>query len=88
MDIRFKFDGSVRESLTWDDLEVLEEGKIGKSKNILARFMVDEAGKGIGFDEAKKQLGKLKMSQIEETLQAFTKLMQDDAIPPRTAANS
>lgn len=88
MNIHFKFDGSVRDSLTWDDLEILEEGKVGKSKNVLARFMVDEAGKALPLEEAKRQLGKLKMAQIEETLQTFTKLMQEDAIPPQTAANS
>lgn len=86
--IKFKFDGSVKDVLTWDDIEILEEGRIGKAKNILARFIVDENDKPIPFEEAKKQLGKLKMGQIEETMQAFTVLMKEEAIPPQTAVNS
>lgn len=85
--VRFKFDGDMKDALTWDDLEILEGGKIGQSKNILARFVVDEHEKPVPFEKAKKQLGQLTMGQIEETLKAFTDLMTSNAINPPTAAS-
>ena len=87
MNIRFKFEGSAKDNLTWDDLEILESGKIGQSKSILARFVVDELEKPIEFDKALKMLGSLKMAQIEEVLSSFTKLMSEDAINPPKAAS-
>lgn len=85
--IRFKFDGGVKDNLTWDDLEILEGGKIGASKNILARFVVDDAGNPVPEAEAKRQLGQLKMSEIESTLKAFMDLMTGAAINPPNAAS-
>jgi len=85
MEIRFKFDGDAKDNLTWNDLEILESGKIGKSKEILARFVVDQNEKPVPFDAALKDLGSLKMSQIEGVMESFTKLMTNDAINPPNA---
>lgn len=91
MDINFKFDGSIRDVLTWDDLEIIEEtqetGRVGKAKNILARFVVDEQGKPVPHDKAKKLLGSLTITQIETTLASFSKLLQGEAVSPPTAAS-
>ena len=76
----------MQEVLTWDDLEVLESGKAGASKNILARFMVDAAGESVPFEQAKKQLGALKIKQIQEVLAQFMSVMNDTAVNPPTAA--
>lgn len=83
--IIFKFNGSVQDNLTWNDLETLEAGRIGASKNILARFIVDESGKPIPIDKAKEILGQLKMKEIEGVLSEFTKLMTEGALNPQTA---
>lgn len=84
--IRFKFDGEPKDNLTWDDLEILETGKMGASKNILARFVVDASDQPVPLEQAKKQLGSLKLSQIEATLKAFMELLSGNAINPPTAA--
>lgn len=85
--IRFKLTDDIKDSLTWDDLEVLESGKIGAAKNILARYMVDEQDKNVPLEHAKKQLGALKISQIEKVMQDFMKLMTNTALNPPTAAS-
>lgn len=84
--IRFKFDGTMQDNLTWDDLEILESGKVGASKNILARFVVDENQKPVPEDKAKKMLGALKVAQIQNVMAQFMTLINDAAINPPTAA--
>lgn len=85
--VRFKFDGNIRDALTWDDLEILESGKIGASKNILARFVVDDTGQPVPEAQARKQLGNLKMSEIEGVVKAFMELITGQAINPPSAAS-
>jgi len=85
--VRFKFDGEPKDNLTWDDLDILESGKMGAAKNILARFIVDKNDKPVPFEKAKKQLGSLKLGEIEPVLQAFMDLLQGEAVPPPTAAS-
>lgn len=86
--IRFKFDGAPRDNLTWDDLEILESGKMGKSKEILARFVVEADEAPMPFEKANKQLGALKLSEIEGVLKSFMELLTSDAINPTNAAKS
>ena len=85
--IRFKFEGEPKDNLTWDDLEILESGKIGQSKTILARFVVDDSEKPVPFEDALKMLGQLKMGQIEGVISSFTELMSNKAINPQNAAS-
>ena len=85
--IQFKLDGTIKETLTWDDLETLESGKIGAAKNVLARFVVDESGNPVDFETAKKILGKLPISQIEKVMGDFMNVMTGTALPPPTAAS-
>lgn len=86
--IRFKFDGAPKDNLTWDDLEILESGKMGESKKILARFVVDDALQPVPFVEANKSLGQLKLSEIEGVLKSFMELLTSDAVNPTNAAKS
>lgn len=84
--IRFKFDGTLQDNLTWDDLETLESGKMGASKNVLARFVVDAEGNPMPEDKARKALGALKISQIQGVLSQFMDLVNAQATNPPTAA--
>lgn len=86
MNIRFKFDGTLQDNLTWDDMEVLESGRMGAAKNVLARFVVDDAEKPVPFETAKKNLGALKLRDIQGVLEQFTKLISESAINPTNAA--
>lgn len=86
MEIRFKFDGTFQDNITWDDLEILESGKMGASKNILARFVVDAKDDPMPFEDAKKLLGKLKVSEIQGVLTRFMELVNNAAVTPPTAA--
>lgn len=76
----------MQDNLTWDDLEILESGKVGASKNILARFVVDANGNPVPEDKAKKALGALKIAQIQNVMAQFMALINDAAINPPTAA--
>ena len=85
--IRFKFDGNMQDALTWDDLEIIESGRMGASKNVLARFVVDAAGNPMPFEEAKKLMGKLKLSEVSGVLQQFMELVNNAAVNPPNAAS-
>lgn len=86
--VNFKFEGAPKDNLTWDDLEILESGKMGASKGVLARFVVGGDGNYLPFDEANKTLGKLKLSEIEGVLKQFMEILTGDALNPTTAAKS
>ncbi len=83
------------DALTWNDLDAMQEaqetGKIRSIRRILARFMVDAEGNLIPEDEAMKILGLLRISQIKNTVEAFTfelERQQNSAVPPDNSDDS
>jgi len=87
MEVKFAFTESAQDSLTWEDIETLESGNIGKARSILARFVVDDSEKPVPFDDAMSTLGKLKISEIQGVLENFAKLMSEQAVNPPNAAS-
>lgn len=61
---------------------------MGKSKEILARFVVEVDEAPMPFEKANKLLGALKLSEIESVLKSFMELLTSDAINPTSAAKS
>ena len=82
-DIRFLLNEGIGE-LTWDDWICLENGLSSKSRDILARFMVDKNDKPVPLDAAKAALGKLKITQVAEITSAFWKAAKDSSVNPTT----
>jgi hypothetical protein len=68
--------------LTWDEWIALEEGQGRGTKNIMARFMVDESGKPISQEEAVKILGKIKLKELAVISSRFWKSLREKAVNP------
>lgn len=87
MEIRFAFTEDLQKTLTWDDIDTIESGKIGKSKSVIARFVVDENNKPVGVEKAEEILGKLTLAEIQPVLEEFAKVMSEGAVTPTNAAS-
>ena len=71
------------ERVELDDMIALENKTMPMTamRNLLAKFVVDEKGAYIPFDEACKLVGKLNMRETMETAKKFSESMQGQALP-------
>jgi len=72
------------DELTWEQYEAVQDAAAGgvnfrQFREIVAQFMVDERGEPVPVDEARRALGKLKMPEIKEAINALAEGMQ---LPP------
>lgn len=86
MEIHFYIGEDSFNSLSWEEVETFErmtEGnvKLRGIRPILAKFMVDEKNNLIPREEAMKILGKLSVSKIRETIEAFTEALKTATLP-------
>jgi len=88
MQLYFKLDASLEETLTWAEYEALSGSDMGQIRKIISRFMVEESGEKIPQPKAYEILGGLKFAEIREAVEAFSKAIQDAAVNPTTAAKS
>ena len=76
--------------LVWDDMIMLEErGSNRQIRDLLARFMVDEAGKPMSEEDGQKAVGQMTLKQILATLKDFKRQMatlQSEAVTPEASA--
>lgn len=86
--LKFVLDKNIEESLTWEEYEVIGSGNMGKMREIMSRFLVDDNGNPIPQPTAYETLGKLKISEIKQAAEAFATAMQEAAINPTSAAKS
>ena len=74
------------ERITLDDVIALEERASLKTlRDIIARFVVDEAGQYLPNDVAVRTVGSLKMSEVKDVAAQFAEAMKGvaaDALPP------
>jgi hypothetical protein len=88
--IHFVIDqSSLKERLTWDDLETIELMQSGarpwgRLKLFAAHFMVDDAGAYLAEDKALKVLGKLTLADMEGTLTKFWEAFNGMTINPQS----
>lgn len=85
MQIRLKVDDN---RLTVDDLIALDEGTVSKPRvmrDLMARFLVDEAGEYLPDDAARKAIGALTVTQLKKVIEQFTEnvnALKIDAVNP------
>ena len=78
--------------LTVDDLIAIDEGMTAKPRwvrDLLARFVVDDAGAFIEYEDAKRQIGKLTIPELNTAMEQFSqtvKTLQAGAVNPPTPA--
>jgi len=83
MTIKFKVDGDkLGESLTFDELIALQEGQARAVRDVLARYMVDEQGAPIPFQQACEVLGAMKLAEVADIAKQFTAAIQDKTANP------
>lgn len=90
MTIQFKVDP---DRLTLDDVIAVESGtlKTIEIRNLLARFVLDDAGQYLPEPDALKRIGGLTLGQLKEAMAAFgnsLKQFQDNAVNPPSASAS
>ena len=83
MALRIKFDLDL---LTLDDLIAIESGNIKAVavRDIMARFVVDEAGVALPEDEARRQVGKCSLKELRQVMDTLTETVRSLAVPPAT----
>ena len=70
--------------LTWEDWNSLEEGASKHTREIMARFLVDENDKPVEYKEAMKILGAVKMKELAEVTGGFWRSLRDASVNPQT----
>jgi hypothetical protein len=89
--MEFKIDP---DRMTLDDLIALDEAggmKPRQMRDLLARFLVDENGAFVPEEDAQKQLGSLKVSELKDAVKKFgegVKGLKDGAVPPASGSGS
>jgi hypothetical protein len=70
--------------LTWDDWIALEGGHSAKTRDIMARFVVDAEDKPMALSDAKLLLGKVKVKELAKVSGEFWKALKEKSAPPPT----
>jgi len=90
MKLKLKID---TDRLTVDDLIEIEEGssrRVRQGRDLLARFVTDDEGNFLTFEEAKKVIGKLTITEMNVAVQQLVdgiKRLQESSIPPDNASS-
>lgn len=85
--MNFKIESGIENELTIDDLVELQEGKAKAVRDILSKFAVDDAGNKIEVSEARKQIGKMKLSELEAISKKFGDALAFATANPTTASS-
>lgn len=81
-EIRFRIDA---ERMTFDDFIAVVEGTMSEKRNVMARFVVDDAGAYLPEVDGRKRIGSLPLGQVKRTIESF--LDQFNQVnPPNGAA--
>ena len=70
------------ERITVDDYLGMQEGDIKASVDVLSKFVQDDNGEYIPYDEAREIIGQIPMSELPAVMEEFSKAVQDAASPP------
>lgn len=80
-----------KDQIEVDDIIELQEGNTSMRfmRDLLSKFVVDEGGQAVPREQAVKMVGKLSLSEMEDTIKNFTeafKTLQAAAVNPTTDA--
>lgn len=84
--MNFKIESGIESELTIDDLIALQEGQARAVRDILSKFAFNDNGKKIEVDEARKIIGKMKLSEIEGITAQFSAALKDATANPTSAS--
>jgi hypothetical protein len=63
------------ERMTFDDMIEIQEGKLRRLKEIIAKFAVDEAGKPLDKDAAASAAGGLSLIELRQVMEEMNRQM-------------
>lgn len=78
---------TIQDSITVDELLLLQTGDIPVIVGALSKFIVDEDGNALTPEDGRKALGKLTITQLVDAAKVFTDKLSDGAVPPLSAAS-
>lgn len=91
MTLRFRIAPEALEGLTVDELVALEglvygdSPRLGVVRDVMAVFVVDEAGAELGRAAGRVALGGLTLAEFREAAEAFAGAFKDGLLPPTNA---
>ena len=72
----------IGERITVDDYLGMQEGDIKASVDVLSKFVQDDNGEYLPYDEARAIIGQIPMNELPAVMEEFSKAVQDAASPP------
>lgn len=87
--MHFKLDAeSLRDQVTWEDIEIIEGRKFMQARPILAKFAVDDRGRPIPYAKALQLLGQTPLKEIGSVLDEFSTVFRTALLNPTTGDES
>ena len=80
-EIHFRIDA---ERMTFDDFIAMVEGTMSEKRNVMARFVVDDAGAYVPEAEGRQRIGQIPIGQVKRTIESF--LDQFNQVNPPSGA--
>ena len=74
----------IARELTFEELILLEEGRAKGTREVLARYLVDESGQPLAIEMAREVLNKLTLREVIELNARFNRALKEVAINPPT----
>lgn len=89
MEFRFVITEEGLNDLEWEETEVLqgESRSAATNRRVLAKFMVNQEGQPVPFDEAMAILGRLKKKEREAVFVKFWAALAALAVPPESGGS-
>ena len=85
--MNFKIESGIESELTIDDLIDLQDGKAKAVRDILSKFAVHDNGAKMDPAEARKIIGKMKVSEIESISKQFSAALSLATANPTNASS-
>ena len=68
--------------ITLDELINMQSGDLRAMRDVLAHCLVDETGEYVEYEEAKRSIGQIKLSEVKSTAAQFVEQLNADAVNP------
>ena len=93
MEINFHIDENTIKEMSWEEYEAFERAQEGDLKlfrlrPVMARFVMNGNGKIMPQKKAMELLGKIPLSQMQETLEIFVNAIRDGVVPKESRNSS
>jgi hypothetical protein len=85
MHLKFKLDP---DRITLDQIIGMQDGDLKAMRDTLAACLVNGDGGYMEEEAARREIGSLKLSQVQEAAREFVEQVRDSAVNPQSAASS